>query len=60
MVVDDYLPVDAEGELIYARNHENVFWVPLIEKAYAKLNGSYEFLEWGESNDALVRSKIIH
>ena len=56
VVVDDLLPVNEFGELIYCRNslHENEMFGPLLEKAYAKLNTCYEFLIAGEASDAMV------
>ncbi|GAB6027583.1 Calpain-like cysteine peptidase [Chamberlinius hualienensis] len=52
--IDDQLPT-VNGELVYARcSNANEFWVPLLEKAYAKLHGSYMALEGGQSKDALV------
>lgn len=46
VVVDDYLPVDTNDNLIFARNtrRKNEFYSCLLEKAYAKLNDCYEFL----------------
>jgi hypothetical protein len=32
----------------------NEFWVPIIEKAYAKVHGSYEAIESGNICDGLV------
>ena len=56
VVIDDYLPVWQNSGLVYCknRNEPNEFWPSLIEKAYAKVYGSYECLEGGFTNDALV------
>eukprot|EP00753_Platysulcus_tardus_P006453 PLAT14223.1.p1 GENE.PLAT14223.1~~PLAT14223.1.p1 ORF type:complete len:818 (-),score=298.18 PLAT14223.1:803-3256(-) len=44
VVIDDMLPVDARGRLLVTTTLDrNELWVPLIEKAYMKLNGGYAF-----------------
>lgn len=55
VVIDDYLPVGPEGQLRFARSRDPLcFWVPLMEKAYAKLFRSYHAIEGGNTAEALL------
>lgn len=54
IVIDDMLPF-WNGELLYVRpSSANEFWPCLLEKAYAKLLGSYQNLHWGFPEEAFV------
>lgn len=54
VLIDDRLPTK-DGEIVFAKcKNENELWVPLIEKAYAKLHGCYESLISGNVDDGLT------
>ncbi|KNA16830.1 hypothetical protein SOVF_085410 [Spinacia oleracea] len=55
VIVDDWIPCEAPGKPAFATSRKgNELWVSVLEKAYAKLHGSYEALEGGLVQDALV------
>ncbi|XP_074144225.1 calpain-13-like [Sminthopsis crassicaudata] len=57
VVIDDRLPVESINRkylFVHPRRGNNEFWPCLLEKAYAKLHGSYSQLHYGYTIDSLV------
>lgn len=55
ITVDDRLPCDASGRPAFARSrHPDEFWISILEKAYAKLHGSYANIQSGHTREALA------
>uniref|UniRef100_A0A667WZX6 Calpain catalytic domain-containing protein n=1 Tax=Myripristis murdjan TaxID=586833 RepID=A0A667WZX6_9TELE len=52
VVIDDYLPTFNKELLSVRSKTGNEFWVPLLEKAYAKVCGSYADMHSGHSSEA--------
>jgi len=41
VMVDDWFPVGREGEPAFGSTEGGEIWLPVLEKVWAKLNGSY-------------------
>ena len=50
--IDDYF-VTKQCKIVYAKANDHVTWVPLVEKAYAKVHGSFKNIEGGKAYEAM-------
>jgi len=55
VVVDDSIPAGSKGKNpdFASIGLDNSLWGPLLEKAFAKANGAYEFIEGGQPYEAI-------
>lgn len=53
VALDDQFPCSEQGGPIFSHAHGGELWVLFLEKAYAKLYGSYEKIEAGLAGHAL-------
>jgi calpain-15 len=55
VTIDDYFPCSVTGGPIFSRSSEPTeLWVMILEKAYAKLHGSYYTLRGGFALEVLM------
>lgn len=56
IIVDDYIPVNDQNECVFTRGGTDglEMWPTILEKAYAKLYGSYSTIEAGKVHLALA------
>ena len=50
VILDNYIPCDEKGEPVFSSANGNELWVILLEKAWAKLHGSYERIIGGQAH----------
>lgn len=54
VVVDDYFPCYPNGSPMFSRANGHELWVLLLEKAYAKVHGSYKSIVGGLPHQAMM------
>jgi hypothetical protein len=48
ITVDNYIPTKGDN-LAFSSTHDREMWVIVLEKAWAKIHGSYERIEGGDT-----------
>ena len=54
ITIDDLIPCYAKGEPVFSQTVDKDLWVPLLEKAFAKVHGGYHQLRGGSVAEALM------
>lgn len=55
VVVDDFIPVDKSTlQSPFSKTTNGSFWISILEKAWAKIHGSYEATFGGNIGDAYL------
>lgn len=52
--IDDRIPIGKNGRPVFGRCAHGDLWISLLEKAFAKLMGTYESLELGSVEEAIM------
>jgi len=53
IIIDDFFPCDNRGSPCFTRANGNELWVMILEKAWAKIYGSYGMIEAGLTRECL-------
>lgn len=48
--MDDFIPTTADGKIAFSQAHKGELWPIILEKAWAKIHGSYERIEAGQAH----------
>lgn len=60
LLVDDWVPVDCNGQPQFIRSRSgNEIWMVVLEKAYAKLHGSYQMMRGSFRSDITGRCSAM-
>lgn len=53
ITIDDKLPYNKEQPLYAKPSKDGGWWVPMLEKMYAKVNVNYESIGWGWMTESM-------
>mmetsp|Transcript_3680 Transcript_3680/g.3609 ORF Transcript_3680/g.3609 Transcript_3680/m.3609 type:complete len:142 (-) Transcript_3680:1542-1967(-) len=54
IVIDDHFPCYPNGQPFFSKGHGNELWVLILEKAYAKIHGTYKNIVGGIPHEAMM------